>query len=608
MKVNKLWAAAALALALVSCKNEPAKEPKQQEMKFPVVLSLEGNKSGDMRATEKSNSLSASYQNEKAIENLTVVVFLNNNSTNTPVAVEKVITYDKLTKPTDPYQGEFKFDMGMAGTYQLEVIANGYKDESDKDAFLAEFRQGLSYEQFKKIVFERALPNNGETGFAMLSTEPKKVTTLANETAHAGTIKLRRLACRFDVFNKLTDKLELTKVTLQNQTDKSYLMTQGTVPANAGNTPEEFTANGTWFTPTMVSAGIYSYENPAEGAVKLKLEGKYDSKAWEKTIELRDKDGNYIATQRNHIYRVHLTKGNGTTPGGGDNGGGKDDPTNADKINYVIEVLDWDEDASMDYEDNDVWDAELINPLQYVAEYNLNKTGDGFVSDLYDPSINETGYFTHATVLQKYKNVVIDGKSYHTPSYEEAMMIVPSYSNYPSVNYDDGDQYVMRKFIKDTVMVGGNRVVCNQFFQKNVVNGAVADGKVCYAYRFMNTQYQSVWKYERLVINGHSVTRVTAQNVIERFTSESMDNYMKPEFWEKHAATSVVRIFPSTGHKYEDTVYGAEEGRYWTTTPMGDASGELYNVYELTFDNSSAGYARYANVDNIPIRLFQDTL
>ena len=602
MKVNKLWTVAALALVLVSCKNESAQEPKQQEMKFPVVLSLEGNKSGDMRATEKSNSLSASYQNEKAIENLTIVVFLNNNSANTPVAVEKVVTYDKLTKPSDPYQGEFKFDMGMAGTYQLEVIANGYKDDSDKDAFIKQFKQGLSYERFKKIVFERALPNNGETGFAMLSTEPTKVTTSANETAHAGTIKLRRLACRFDVFNKLTDKLKLTKVTLQNQTDKSYLMTQATIPANAGNEPKEYTENGTWFTPTLVSAGIYSYENPVKGAVKLKLEGEYDGQAWEKTIELRDKNGNYVDTQRNHIYRVHLTKGNGTTPGGGN------DPANADKINYVIEVLDWDEDASMDYEDNDVWDAELINPLQYVAEYNLNKTGDGFVSDLYDPSINETGYFTHATVLQKYKNVVIDGKSYHTPSYEEAMMIVPSYSNYPSVNYDDESIYVMRRFIKDTVMVGGNRVVCNQFFQKNVVNGAVADGKVCYAYRFMDTPYQSVWKYERLVINGHSVTRVTAQNVIEGFTFESMVNYMKPEFWEKHAATSVVRIFPSTGHKSEDTVYGAEEGRYWTTTPKGDVSGELYNVYEFTFGEYDASFAGYANIDNIPVRLFKDTL
>ena len=602
MKVNKLWTVAALALVLVSCKNESAQEPKQQEMKFPVVLSLEGNKSGNMRATEKSNSLSASYQNERAIENLTVVVFINNNSSNTPVAVEKVITYDKLTKPTDPYQGEFKFDMGMAGNYQLEVIANGYKDDSDKDAFIQQFKQGLSYEQFKKIVYERALPNNGETGFAMLSTEPTKVTTSANETAHAGTIKLRRLACRFDVFNKLTDKLKLTKVTLQNQTDKSYLMTQATIPANAGNEPKEYTENGTWFTPTLVSAGIYSYENPVKGAVKLKLEGEYDGQAWEKTIELRDKNGNYVDTQRNHIYRVHLTKGNGTTPGGGD------DPANADKINYVIEVLDWDEDASMDYEDNDVWDAELINPLQYVAEYNLNKTGDGFVSDLYDPSFNETGYFTYATVLQKYKNVVIDGKSYHTPSYEEAMMIVPSYSNYPSVNYDDESIYVMRNFIKDTVMVGGNRVVCNQFFQKNVVNGAVADGKVCYAYRFMDTPYQSVWKYERLVINGHSVTRVTAQNVIEGFTFESMDNYMKPEFWEKHAATSVVRIFPSTGHKSEDTVYGAEEGRYWTTTPKGDASTKFYNVYEFTFGEYDASFAGYANIDNIPVRLFKDTL
>ena len=122
MKLNKLWAAAALTLALVSCKNEPAKEPTQQQnMKFPVALSLEGNKSGALRAEYQSSSLSASAANEREIENLTVVVFINDGTANTPIAVEKVITYDELTKPTgsDPYQGEYKFDMGMAGTFHL---------------------------------------------------------------------------------------------------------------------------------------------------------------------------------------------------------------------------------------------------------------------------------------------------------------------------------------------------------------------------------------------------------------------------------------------------------------------------------------------------------
>ena len=345
MKANKIWLAVALALALVSCKSEAPKEPAHQKMKFPVAISLDGGKSGAMRATETGKTVSASYEDEREIENLTVVVFRNNNVTNTPIAVEKVITYDELTKPTDPYKGEFKFDMGMAGTFHLEVIANGYYD-NEKDAFINQFKQGLSYGQFKKIVIDRELFSGG--GFAMLSTEPKKVTTLANETTHAGIIKLRRLACRFDVFNKLTDELTLTNVTLQNLITASYLITQWDIPSDADGGAEsgvgEFKGNG-------VLERIYSYENPTPGATKLLLEGTYKGQPWQKLIDFRDADGNSIVTQRNHLYRVLLTKGDGTTPGG-------DNDADKDNITYNIEVLDWDEDASLDYTDNDVMDTE----------------------------------------------------------------------------------------------------------------------------------------------------------------------------------------------------------------------------------------------------------
>ena len=424
MKLNKLWAAAALTLALVSCKNEPAKEPEQQGMKFPISLSIDGGGSGALRATETGHTTSASNPNERAIENLTVVVFTTDNATNTPIAVEKVIAYDDLTKPTgnDPYQGKYQFDMKMAGTFQLEVIANGYKDNADKAAFIGKFPVGMSYEEFKKVVFERALPNHGETGFAMLRTEPVKVTTAASTTTNAGTIRLRRLACRFDVFNKLVDELKLTKVTLQNQTVKSYMMTQVAVPTGADGGAKEYTAaaNSAWFKPTVVSAGIYSYENPTPGAVKLQLEGEYNGQTWEKTIELRDKDGNNVATQRNHIYRVFLTKGNGSTPGGGDE---KD----KDNITYKIEVLDWDEDASMDYSDGDVMDAERINPLAYVAEYNINKEGTGFETDLYTTDKDKIGYFNYETAVAKFSRIKIGGKAYHLPSIDEWRSIVPPY-------------------------------------------------------------------------------------------------------------------------------------------------------------------------------------
>ena len=581
MKTNKIWVAVALALALVSCKSEPAKEGPQQKMDYPVALSLDGGKSGAMRATGKSNSLSASNPNERAIENLTVVVFLNNNATSTPGAVEKVITYDKLTKPTDPYQGEFKFDMGMAGTYQLEVIANGYKDDADKDAFINQFKRGLSYDQFKNIVFERALPNNGETGFAMLSTEPKKVATLVNKTAHAGTIKLRRLACRFDVYNKLTDELKLTKVTLQNQTDKSYLMTQGTVPANASNAPKEYTAaSGTWFTPTVISAGIYSYENPVKGAVKLQLEGEYKGQAWEKTIELRDKDGKYVATQRNHIYRVHLTKGNGTTPGGGN----KD----KDNITYNIEVLDWDEDAAMDYSDSDLMDAEHINPLAYVAEYNIDEDGN-FVTDLY--ATNVGGYYDFDTAVAKFSHITIGGEAYHLPSIDEWIGIIAGKEPSPRIWFD---RAVSKRDQEIEVVLAGKSINCLQDVEGTGNNE-------CYALRFKGTVFQSAWKYEYIKVNNYQVMRITSRLVADGVTIEDV---IKGNFWTQNNSRDIVRIFPASGMFKSSWVN--EIGYYWSSTPIDGLNAD--NMWFMKpFVNT--GYVRTTRRDfRYSIRLFKDTL
>ena len=350
MKANRILAAAVMALGLLSCKGEAPKEAPQRKMDFPVSISIEGNK-GAMRAAQQGTSLTASYQNEHAIENLTIVVFSNNSSAgDTPLAVEKVITEENIVMPAggNPYDGVIKFDMEAAGTYHMEVIANGYKpgDAAAKAALIAKLKPGLSYANFQKIVFDRALPKHGESGFAMLGTEPVKVTTEQGKTANAGKIVLRRLACRFDVFNKLLgDELVLTKATLQNQIKKSYLLTQTAIPADADGGIQSYEANDDWFTASVITGGIYSYENPAKGATTLLLEGTYKGTPWKKTIEFKD-GGNAIAMQRNHLYRVYLTKGTGVNPGG-------DDDT-ADKVNYEIEVLDWEQGDEIAYSDSDL--------------------------------------------------------------------------------------------------------------------------------------------------------------------------------------------------------------------------------------------------------------
>ena len=542
MKLNKIWVAASMMLALCSCTNEPAKDASWKKMDYPVALSLEGK--GALRANQTGSELSASYPNERAVENLTVVVFTHNNVNNTPIAVEKVITLDKNQLPADPYKEASTFDMGMAGTFQFEVIANGYKDASDKETFVRKFRQGMSYEEFKNVVFDRPLPKHGETGFVMLSTEPAKVTTQkGNKVDVPQKIKLRRLACRIDLFNQLPDKIKITKVTLKNQINKSFLLPQNVSPENSDGGAISYTKqDGNWFSETVISGGIYSYEttiamNAYEAATTLLLEGTYSNTPWRKEIEFREKvaDENgyygYIPLLRNHLYRVHLTKGNGTTPGGGDDG--KDDPTNADKINYVIEVLDWDEDAAIDYSDSNVMNAESTNPLSLMAESDVNAAGNGFVTDY--SSFENVGFFdAYNACSKRFNPIQLDGELYHLPSFEEIKSIFPASFSTCAINSPNSEKSIIQN-----VNVGGERLKCEQVFK----TGNNLD--VIYALRFIGTKYQSAWKYAaKKIDDGEGFysfdLEITSRNVENGVT---VSQIASEDFWRQHKGNDVVRIF-----------------------------------------------------------------
>lgn len=597
MKMNKIGALALLSLVLLSCRNEAPKEA-WRKMDYPVLFSL-ASKEGNMRAAEKGNSPSASLENERSIENLTVVVFTNRRVSNVPLALEKVITNEQLQKPQGD-NGKISFEMGLAGIYHLEIIANAYPsgDAVAKQAFLDKLKQGLSHDQFKKVLFDRALPEHGGTGFAMLSADPIKVETKKQQPADAGKIVLHRLACRFDIFNKLPRELSLTKVTLQNQIKASYLITQKDIPSGTEVTTEKsYTPNNDWFTASLVSGGIYSYENPVPGATKLLLEGTYKDKPWQKVIELKNILEQPIATKRNHLYRIYLTKGNGTTPGG-------TDPADADQVHYGIEVLDWDDDLSLDYTDDDVMNAEviMINPLAYVAEANINSEGTGFVTDIY--ANNVSGYFTYNDAVTKFKNKTINGVNYHLPSIDEWRAIVPERAVVGfglSTTEDDA-------LPPDTVSVAGKRMPCKADY-KNL------DNSISYMLRFKGTEYQTAWKYEYTKVYGHIVMRITSRNVSDGVTIEDIAT---PAFWQQNSSGDIVRIFPASGAKSEvgppedldpliptppDPLYRLDRAKFWSSTLA--TSDRAWSMFFDSFEAALSG-------NNITwgqtVRLFKDTL
>ncbi|KXB33959.1 hypothetical protein HMPREF1869_01366 [Bacteroidales bacterium KA00251] len=585
MNRGKFLMIALVCLSMLSCTSRSPKQTLAKKMDYPVSMSLSIGKNG-LRAEHKSTSLSASFPNERAIENLTVCVFTNNGDENIPASLEKIIPTEDLAMPSgeDPYSGAILFDMKMSGTFYLEVIANGYKDDTDKDRFLSRLQRGISYEQFKQIVMDRPLPQHGEKGFVMLSAEPVKVTTERHTTADAGTVKLRRLACRFDVFNKLVAELVLTKATLQNAVTKSFMTTSTAIPSEGSVEAKSYDANGDWFTSTVIGGGIYSYENPSPSArTTLLLEGTYKGKPWKKTIEFKQED-EFVSLLRNHIYRIYLTKGNGITPGGGD-GGGKD-PSNADKVHYLIQVMDWSDDQDIDYNDDDVMQAEsvtnLMNPLRYVAEYNINKAGDGFVTDKY--ATNVSGYFQTVMAMRLFANTTIGGKPYHLPSREEWQSIFPSMKVVDKADPKDITQAPLlgisfkepfSKTSSEEVEVAGERVVCHQEMK------GLGDNK-CYALRYKGTKYQSAWKYEFVKINNYQVLQITSRNVGKDVTLEAI---AQDAYWQQNRGRDVVRIIPASGF-YDACIAHYDWMRYVMNYPyqgIPDDYSDHYSDYPFHY-------------------------
>ena len=577
MKINKIGAVALLALVLLSCRSEAPKEA-WRKMDYPVLMSIQGSKGVAMRAEQKGTSHSAALANECTIENLTVVAFTNRGTNNTPSALEKVVTEEQIVLPAggNPYNGKISFKLGLTGTYHLEVIANAYPkgNAAAKKAFLAKLHEGMSYDEFKTVLIDRTLPAHGESGFVMSNAEPIKVTTQKRQPADAGKIVLSRLACRFDLFNKLPEELSITKVTLQNQVNSSYLFTQVEVPSANTNKQQSYTPNGGWFTATVVTGGIYSYENPLPGATKLLLEGTYKGQPWQKLIEFKNIQEIPIATKRNHLYRIYLTKGDGITPGG-------TDPADPDKVHYGIEVLDWNDELSFDYTDADVLNAEQIpqiNPLQYVAEYNINRTGDGFVTNLY--ATNVSGYWRAVVALAKFGNFEVAGESYHLPSWEEWKGIAPTRAiSFTSTKVETD--------VSEPVLVAGEKIECKQD-----VKGTGND--VCYALRFKETHYRSAWKYEFVIDrNNERFLRITSRNVSDDVT---INDIATEAFWQQNSTRNIVRIFPFSGYIYSTSkdayVSGKKtNGRFWCPPSFNNN-----NIRYIDFNDSGI-----RNVDRMKI-------
>ena len=309
-------------------------------------------------------------------------------------------TFKEVRQATKASSGEYMIKAGFEGAAQMFVIANV------QDALKAKL-EGLTtastLAEVQRLVVENALGDNSKAPDKFIMTSelinvmlpavggaPYKIT---------GTIKLKRLAARFDVISEVPG-LTLTTISVANRVLSSTLLNVDETGTIATTATDYAVAGG-----RQLLHKIYSYQNTNKGgtanATSFTLKGNYGGKAIKDiTVDLKDAtNGEAIAVQRNYCYRILIKPANDDSKPIN-----PDDPDSAWKV--TIKVIDWNEAAAdlANYSDEDLTNQGVVIPdptinlsgtnlLEAVAEYNIDITGTKFATT-HSNEAGNTGYFT----------------------------------------------------------------------------------------------------------------------------------------------------------------------------------------------------------------------
>ena len=209
--------------------------------------------------------------------------------------------------------------------------------------------------------------------------------------------------------------------------------------------------------------------------------------------------------------------------------------------------------------------TEIVNPLSYVAEYNVNQAGDGFVTNL--TSCTGSGYFTWNNAL----NINISG--YHLPSNQEWFGIVPQAPGYvhfkATTSYDN---------ITENVIVQGDTITMTSDFRNPKI-------PTSYALRYKGTDMVSAWKYEYVKNSNDTHLKITSRIVAPSVTINDIAN---DAYWSTNTGNDVVRYFPASGYIYNDPtgigdVNVGTHGYFWSSTESSST-----NAWCMIFSNDNA--------------------
>ncbi len=234
---------------------------------------------------------------------------------------------------------------------------------------------------------------------------------------------------------------------------------------------------------------------------------------------------------------------------------------------------------------------EIINPLRYVARYNVNPAGTGFVEDL--TYCEGSGYFNWNQAS------AISLSGYHLPSQKEWRGIAPEAYGYvlfkTTVDKNNITEYV-------TVRNQDITMTCDY---RNV--GTATNPAPSYALRYKgNDNMLSAWKYEYNDDTNleHTHLKVTCRNVVPSIPIDTIAQYT---FWITNNKNDIVRYFPASGWvtSGHPNVVGTG-GYFWSSTQYRpDKYDNLF--YSMYFTPTVVQFNRNDKLLEYSVRLFVNT-
>jgi hypothetical protein len=218
-----------------------------------------------------------------------------------------------------------------------------------------------------------------------------------------------------------------------------------------------------------------------------------------------------------------------------------------------------------------------INPLSLVTKYNVNTSGDGFVTD--SVYCTGSGYFNFDDAVATFTNITIDSTAYHLPSEAEWLAIIPkaisSSEHYVEFINDATNTY---NNVEETVTVQGTSITMTSDYRTGIIT---------YALRYKGTNMQSAWKYEYVSAGGETHVKITSRNMKD-LAAMTVDDIKQSDFWQYNNANDVIRYFPAGGFSTDGGVTAEQRyigGFFWSSMPSSESETASCMTYITQYMN-----------------------